>query len=102
MSNSTIMAVPMDLSNPRALRSFLVNLVVELDIALGYRGGRVLATEQFTRDQIRLALQKAAKLEKLDLPTRTASATYNQAEMQQLMDDVKSIADKLDELLEAL
>jgi hypothetical protein len=39
MPNQTLIAIPLDITNPLATRQFLVKLVEKLDIVFGFRGG---------------------------------------------------------------
>ena len=126
MPNETLIAVPIKLDNPRELRLFLAKLVEKLDVVLGYRGDSGYVTsDQFQADlqqfggqtstlaerveQLENAVATAqeqleqvlaaATVAEIEAVSRTAAATYDQSNVQDIADDVKTVADKVDELI---
>lgn len=129
MPNETLIAVPHKLENPREFRLFLVKLVEKIDVVLGYRGDSGYVTnEQFQSDLEQFGGQTAtvaerlataeetlsevqqtlgqllsvATIDELNSSTITATASYDQSNVQTIADEVKTVADKIDEVIAAL
>ena len=73
--------VPNDVQDPIALKRFLVTLVERLDEIVRQHGS-------------------LADITKLNIPQLTVSPTYNQAEVQQIADDIQTLQAKLNELID--
>ena len=129
MSNQTLIAVPTNLDNGRELRLFLTRLVEKLDVILGYRGSETFTSNpQFAQDlhqfsaqtntianrltqtETTLAeaiqaldeIQTAQTIDTLVLTLISASATYDQANIQAIADAVKETGDKVDAIIGVL
>jgi len=133
MSNQTIVAVPTKFEEFKQIRAFIVRLVTELDIVLGYRGEDpyVTATTLTTTgssssrtvgeqlEELKKAIEElesvvatgdATTLERLDTiqaltpivdhsyTAPTAGVGYSQAQMQDTVDNLALVNDKLNEL----
>jgi len=93
-NNETIIAVPLGVTNPEELRTFLVKLIVSLDILVGLRGGETpLVTKTYLEEQLATAVEV--------LPTyeQTISTPFDQAEMQTMSDAVTALTDKVNEMI---
>lgn len=131
MPNSTLVSVPAKFDDLKQLRVFVVKLIEKLDIVLGYRGSAGYETagtaESLTTITLNTLNEAISEVEQtidsltaiiedlsevtyksetaiidLSYTAPTISATYSQAEVQGIADDVATVADKVDELLAAL
>jgi len=104
MGNNTFIAVPRDVQNEKELSRFLTILVEQVDIAFGLRGsGATASLEELTTSVAALNtnLQGGGILD-LPIMNITISATYSQAEVQQLADDVKVLQTTINSILNRL
>ena len=130
MSNQTLIAIPITLEEPQALRQFLVKLVEKIDVVFGYRGGdsfvsssqllssaEVLANSDLTTTstltQLLLALETAllAEINALKSTTVVDDLSWSkptvtdpptQAEVQLIADQADDNVNKINELLAVL
>jgi hypothetical protein len=129
MASKTFIQIPSNVDNPAILRRFLSELVLRLDIAFGNRAQSPFASTS-SIDTIHTTLgtvdavlgtvsEKVATLQtlldiysegfnqpaqaNLNFPTApTIDSTYNASQVQQLANNVKVLANKIDNLLEVL
>ena len=77
MPNQTIAAVPVDLADPTVLKRFLIHLIEQLDIVLGYRGTtEYVSTAQLATAELTLVrLADTLALTDTEVEELTASLT---------------------------
>jgi len=129
MPNQTLVAIPPKIDNPKDLRTFLIRLVERLDVVLGFRGNEGYSTiEQSAnlagqikevRDNLATAvkdldsrvtsntdaidtLTPGTEVASLSLTAVAPSASYTQSEAEEVANQVKAVADKVDEILTVL
>lgn len=111
MTSQTIATVPLDLSDLSNFKGFLLKLVEELDKALGYRGlprnitrlsiGEIITILESNVAELAI-IQQETPINELDYTLPTISVTYSQPEIEALATDIKTIADKVDVVLNVL
>lgn len=99
-NNETIIAIPLGVTNPQELRTFLIKLVVALDVLVGLRGGETpLVTKEFLEEELAKLVVPTVTIDKLPAYEQTVSATYVEAEVQAISDAVTLLTDKVNEIV---
>lgn len=95
MANETLMSVPNNVTDPQQLRLFLTNLIIRLDIVIGYRGedGLLQFKDKLTGD---------TTLEDLAEVSLTISDPPTQVEIQEVLKTVNAIIRSQQDILAAL
>ena len=111
MPNESLIAVPLDISNDKELRQFLVQLVLKLDELFGYRGDNPATTinslsgvsETITTyvDESVSALKSEVPINQLEIPEITVAGP-TVLETQEIADDHLATVHKVNELLSIL
>jgi hypothetical protein len=122
MASKTFIQIPSNVDNPATLRRFLSELVLRLDIAFGNRAQSPFASTS-SLDAVTTTLstvhEKVGPMQTLlDVysegfnqpaqaslnfpPVPDIDSSYNEAQVQQLANDVKVLANKIDSLLVVL
>ena len=94
-NNETIIAIPLGVTNPAELRTFLVKLIVSLDVLVGLRGGETpLVTKDFLEEELAKLVIPTVIVEPLPAYEQTVSVGYVQAEMQAMSDQVTLLTNR--------
>lgn len=102
MSNEPLVEIPTDLTDEEVLRQFLYELVVKLETALGYRTDDIDESVYVKSKTDERLAELLDGLTQLSQDTITANATYSQTNIQDIADNLKAVADKLDALIAVL